>query len=128
MTKLLSSMIGDQMSQQSLSDLDKIRSTREISSFFQRSDGKLTRSVYTIRWRKSDARPRLAVCLSHVKLATDRNHLKRLVRETWRRAQVRPAIDIIIVVKSQALTDALFTTQLLKDLDNLAVKFSHSHV
>jgi ribonuclease P protein component len=113
---------------QSLSVFDKIRSTREISLFFQKSDGKLTRSVYTIYWRKNDSRPRLAVCLSRVKLATDRNHLKRLVRETWRTAQVRPAIDIVIVVKSQALTDALFTAQLLKDLDSLAVKFSHSHV
>lgn len=90
------------MTDQTFTDLDKIKSSAEISAIFKKSDGFLRSSMFTVRWNSS-ARPRLAVCLAKVKRAVDRNALKRCAREAWRTLDKRPPADVVITINSAAI-------------------------
>lgn len=68
----------------------------------------------------------LAIAKKRVKLAVDRNRIKRLVREKFRLNNAKlPPIDMVVMVKSGA--DKLSNEELNKQLDYLWRKISRKY-
>ena len=76
----------------------------------------------------SDSKNRLglAIAKKRVKLAVQRNRMKRLVRESFRLNQHKlPAIDMVVMVKSGI--DQLDNTQINKQLEKIWRKIIQRH-
>jgi ribonuclease P protein component len=86
--------------------------------------GRLGGRFFHIRYGNNDAgtaRLGLAVSKRVSKRAVDRNRLKRLIRESFRRARPGiPPLDLLVIAREQALTEA--SAVLLADLDQLWTK------
>jgi len=70
--------------------------------------------------------PRLGIIIAkkNVKLAVERNRLKRQLRETYRKQrQVLPSLDIVVLAKKGA--DSYNSSLIAKELDYLWQKLKH---
>jgi len=89
---------------------------------------KVSNSYISLLARKNGlkhARLGLAIAKRQVRKATDRNRLKRLIRESFRHNQdILSGLDIIVLVRSSALseTNANFLHQVQRQLDRLKEK------
>ena len=68
----------------------------------------------------SQSRIGVIVAKKHVKLATRRNRLKRLVREQFRLNLFRPSLDLVVLARSAA--DSMDNAQVTSDLEQLWAK------
>ncbi|HUA80800.1 MAG TPA: ribonuclease P protein component [Dyella sp.] len=72
----------------------------------RQDSGRLGGRCFSVRYRQNDvgqARLGLAISKRVSKLAVDRNRLKRLVRESFRRARHRlPPVDLMVMAREQA--------------------------
>ena len=75
----------------------------------------------------SDNRSRLGIIVAkrNVRLATDRNRLKRLVREYFRNHPVAATMSIVCMAKREA--GALRNADVKGELDSLWRKLNHKH-
>ena len=75
----------------------------------------------------SDNRSRLGIIVAkkNVRLATDRNRIKRLVRDYFRNHPLSASMSLVFVAKKGA--DALCNADILSDLDRLWRKLNHKH-
>ena len=75
----------------------------------------------------SDDRSRLGIIVAkkNVRLATDRNRIKRLVREYFRSHPLSAPMSLIFMAKQGA--DALSNADVKSDLDRLWRKLKHKH-
>lgn len=72
------------------------------------------------------ARLGLVIAKKHVRKATQRNQLKRLIRESFRhRREHLPTIDVIVLARSGA--DGLSNGEVLSTLNTLWVRLSKQH-
>ncbi|WP_233840269.1 ribonuclease P protein component [Dyella sp. 2HG41-7] len=87
----------------------------------RQDSGRLGSRCFSVRYRQNDlghARLGLAISKRVSKLAVDRNRIKRLVRESFRRARHRlPPVDLMILAREQACNIA--GPALLAELDAL---------
>jgi ribonuclease P protein component len=68
----------------------------------------------------------LAIAKKRVKLAVQRNRIKRQIRESFRLNQhILPHIDIVVMVKSG--TDKLDNTEIIKQLEKIWRKIIQRH-
>jgi len=69
-----------------------------------------------------NSRSRIGVIVAkkHVKLATRRNRLKRLVREQFRLNLFHPSLDLVVLARSAA--DSMDNAQVTNDLEQLWAK------
>lgn len=69
-----------------------------------------------------NSRSRIGVIVAkkHVKLATRRNRLKRLVREQFRLNLFHPGLDLVVLARSAA--DSMDNAQVTNDLEQLWAK------
>ena len=85
------------------------------------ASGRLGGRCFSVRWRPNGldhARLGLAVSKRVSKRAVDRNRIKRLVRESFRRARGQlPPIDLVVMAREVAV--AAPGTDLLAELDAL---------
>jgi len=92
----------------------------------RQASGRLGGRCFSVRYRQNDAgRARLGLAISKrvSKRAVERNRIKRLVRESFRRAQhTLPPVDVLVMAREQACT--LPGTALLAELDALWRKLS----
>jgi ribonuclease P protein component len=90
------------------------------------ASGRLGGRCFSVRYRQNDtghARLGLAISKRVSKRAVDRNRIKRLVRESFRRARVQlPAVDLMVMARAEACT--LSGAALLAELDALWRKLS----
>ena len=68
----------------------------------------------------SRSRIGVIVAKKHVKLATRRNRLKRLVREQFRLNLFHPSLDLVVLARSAA--DSMDNAQVTNDLEQLWAK------
>ena len=68
----------------------------------------------------SRSRVGIIVAKKHVKLATRRNRLKRLVREQFRLNLLHPSLDLVVLARSAA--DSMDNAQVTNDLTQLWAK------
>ena len=75
----------------------------------------------------SDHRSRLGIIVAkkNVRLATDRNRIKRLVREYFRNHPLSASVSLVFMAKRGA--GALSNADLIGDLDRLWRKLDHKH-
>ena len=75
----------------------------------------------------SDSRSRLGIIVAkkNVRLATDRNRIKRLVREYFRNHPLLASMNLVFMAKRGA--GALSNADVLGDLDRLWRKLNHKH-
>ena len=75
----------------------------------------------------SDNRSRLGIIVAkkNVRLATDRNRIKRLVREYFRNHPLSSSMNLVFMAKRGA--GALSNADVLGDLDRLWRKLNHKH-
>jgi len=75
----------------------------------------------------SDNRSRLGIIVAkkNVRLATDRNRIKRLVREYFRNHPPSSSMNVVFMAKRGA--GALSNADVLGDLDRLWRKLNHKH-
>ena len=85
------------------------------------ASGRLGGRCFSVRYRQNDlGRPRLGLAISKrvSKRAVDRNRIKRLVRESFRRIQHDlPPIDLMVMARATAV--GLPGSELLTELDGL---------
>ena len=85
--------------------LDKIRNAQQYQAVFSARKN-LHSSYYTLYFQKNTLEhPRLGIIASkkNIRLAVERNRIRRIVRETFRQSKIAPnGIDIVIVVKREA--------------------------
>jgi ribonuclease P protein component len=98
----------------------RLRRAADFAALRQNS-GRLGGRFFNIRYGQNTAgtaRLGLAISKRVSKRAVDRNRLKRLVRESFRRARLNlPAVDMLVVARDQALAQP--GSVLLADLDML---------
>ena len=75
----------------------------------------------------SDSRSRLGIIVAkkNVRLATDRNRIKRLVREYFRNHPLSVSMSLVFMAKRGA--GALSNADVTDDLDRLWQKLNHKH-
>ena len=75
----------------------------------------------------SDNRSRLGIIVAkkNVRLATDRNRIKRLVREYFRNHPLSASVNLVFMTNRGA--GALSNADVLSDLDRLWRKLNHKH-
>lgn len=75
----------------------------------------------------SESRSRLGIIVAkkNVRLATDRNRIKRLVREYFRNHPLSASMNLVFMAKRGA--GALSNADVLGDLDRLWRKLNHKH-
>lgn len=87
----------------------------------RQASGRLGGRCFSVRYRKNDvgqARLGLAISKRVSKRAVDRNRIKRLVRESFRRARPQlPSVDLMVMARAEACTQP--GTALLAELDAL---------
>ncbi len=83
--------------------------------------GRLGGRCFLVRYRRNGldhARLGLAISKRVSKLAVERNRIKRLLRESFRRARLRlPPVDLMVMARELAVDTA--GTELLADIDAL---------
>lgn len=92
------------MSTQTFHKSDRLLSSPQFQAVFGAPIKKLHSTHLLVFLAKSSAeQPRLGLAITKKKLknATDRNRLKRQIRETFRQQKVQlPALDMVFIVKS----------------------------
>lgn len=87
---------------------ERIKDPADFRRAFDRkrsvSDGALI--VYGVENNLDHARLGLSVSRRRVRLATDRNRVKRLIREAFRlsKAELPPGIDLVVIPRSSKIT------------------------
>ena len=98
----------------------RVRRAGDIAALRQAS-GRLGGRCFSVRWRPNGlahARLGLAVSKRVSKRAVERNRIKRLVRESFRRARLElPPIDLVVMAREAAA--AVPGAELLVELDAL---------
>ncbi|MFC5742236.1 ribonuclease P protein component [Dyella tabacisoli] len=88
------------------------------------ASGRFGGRCFSVRYRNNElghARLGLAISKRVSKLAVERNRIKRLVRESFRRIQHElPAVDLMVLAREQVV--AMSGNQLLTELDALWAK------
>lgn len=82
----------------------RLRSANEFTAVFEQGR-RLQEAPLSAVYRQSEGAPRLGLAIARkaVPLASDRNRIKRQVRESFRSAQAQlPAVDIVILARPQA--------------------------
>ena len=82
---------------------------------------------YVLALPASDNRSRLGIIVAKksVRLATDRNRIKRLVREYFRNHPLSASMSLVFMAKRGA--GALSNADVIADLDHLWQKLNHKH-
>ena len=82
---------------------------------------------YVLALPTSDNRSRLGIIVAKksVRLATDRNRIKRLVREYFRNHPLSASMSLVFMAKRGA--SALSNADVIADLDRLWQKLNHKH-
>jgi ribonuclease P protein component len=90
-------------------------------AILRQASGRLGGRCFSVRYRRNDvgyARLGLAISKRVSKRAVDRNRIKRLIRESFRRARpTLPPVDLMVMARDQACT--LPGSVLLAELDSL---------
>lgn len=80
--------------------------SRDYQFVFKKAD-KVSDSLFLILSRKTDAgkaRLGLAVAKKNARLAVQRNRIKRIIRETFRKQQkTMPSVDIVVMIRPAAV-------------------------
>ena len=92
--------------------------------FVFKSASKASDNFFLILSRKNttgEARLGLAVAKKHARLAVQRNRIKRLIRESFRKQKsAMPAVDIVVMIRPAAVKAN--NQQLVTSLKNLWIK------
>ena len=87
----------------------------------RQASGRLGGRCFSVRWRPNGldhARLGLAISKRVSKRAVERNRIKRLVRESFRRVRAQlPPVDLVVMAREQAA--GMPGTQLLAEIDAL---------
>jgi ribonuclease P protein component len=81
----------------------RLQTKTDFSQVFAEGKKSGDRSFLLIAKKNSTSLPRLGLAVSkkNVRLASNRNHIKRLIRESFRQnADSLPAIDVVVLVKT----------------------------
>jgi ribonuclease P protein component len=107
----------------------RLRRAGDFAALRQNS-GRLGGRCFSVRYRANDlGHPRLGLAISKrvSKRAVDRNRIKRLVRESFRRARLElPSIDLMVMAREQAC--GLPGPELLDELQQLWKKLRSAKV
>ena len=99
----------------------------DYSNVFQDVQLRVSSKNFLILARNNEKdHPRLGIIIAkkNVKLAAERNRLKRQLRETFRKQrQILPSLDIVLLAKKGA--DSYSNTLITKELDYLWQKLKH---
>ena len=98
----------------------RLRSAGDFAAL-RHTSGRLGGRCFSVRYRANElGQPRLGLAISKrvSKRAVERNRIKRLVRESFRRIRLElPAIDLMVMAREQAA--GLPGPELLAELDGL---------
>ena len=107
----------------------RLRSAGDFAALRQNS-GRLGGRCFSVRYRVNElGHPRLGLAISKrmSKRAVDRNRIKRLVRESFRRARLDlPPVDLMVMAREQAC--GLPGPELLAELQQLWKKLRSAKV
>lgn len=100
---------------------DRLLTSRDFSAVFDKADFKASHPHFLILAQSNLLdHPRLGLVIAkkNIRMAVDRNRLKRLIRESFRLKQLHlPAIDAIVLARRGG--DQITNQELLKTLDKL---------
>jgi len=107
----------------------RLRSAGDFAAL-RHTSGRLGSRCFSVRYRVNElGHPRMGLAISKrvSKRAVDRNRIKRLVRESFRRARLDlPAVDLMVMAREQAC--GLPGPELLAELQQLWKKLRSAKV